>query len=53
LLILVCTLAHCGPRLCGLSRKERWLEPDLEEGRVDNGKAPLIPGGNHIMKYPQ
>ncbi|KAI3323888.1 hypothetical protein HD806DRAFT_535005 [Xylariaceae sp. AK1471] len=23
LLILVCTLAHCGPRLCGLSRKER------------------------------
>ncbi|KAI1089937.1 hypothetical protein F5B19DRAFT_465265 [Rostrohypoxylon terebratum] len=41
-LTLVCVLAQCGPRMCGrIDRKERWFEPTLEEGHIQ--ETPLVP----------
>jgi len=46
-LIVLCFLSHCGPRLCGLGRKEQWLGDTAEGGMGYGGSAPLIVVGKH------
>jgi hypothetical protein len=41
-LILVCVLAHFGPRMCGLSRKDRWIASDTEEMNDPEKGGPLM-----------
>ncbi|KAI0885410.1 uncharacterized protein GGS22DRAFT_163647 [Annulohypoxylon maeteangense] len=49
-LTLVCVLAQCGPRMCGrIDRKERWFEPTLEEGHVQ--ERPLVPAMSEKKEY--
>lgn len=49
-LTIVCVLAQCGPRMCGLiDRKERWFEPTLEEGNIQ--EAPLVPPMVHQKEF--
>ncbi|GAW15874.1 hypothetical protein ANO14919_052960 [Xylariales sp. No.14919] len=43
--ILICTLAHFGPRLCGFGRKDRWFASDAENGRPHGGDLPLMMPG--------
>jgi hypothetical protein len=44
-LILVCVLAHFGPRMCRISRKERWHAPDVEKfSSPSGGDMPLMGG---------
>ncbi|GAW27284.1 hypothetical protein SAMD00023353_10100090 [Rosellinia necatrix] len=40
--IVVCVAAHCGPRLCGMSRKERWFAADVEQAAPPGGELPLM-----------
>ncbi|KAK5634186.1 hypothetical protein RRF57_009900 [Xylaria bambusicola] len=47
-LILFCTLAHFGPRLCGLSRKDRWFASDVENQRNPGADSPFIRSGESI-----
>ncbi|KAI1121337.1 hypothetical protein F5Y10DRAFT_272170 [Nemania abortiva] len=39
-LILICGLAHFGPRLCGLGRKDRWFSPDIENRNTVSEACP-------------
>ncbi|KAJ3579310.1 hypothetical protein NPX13_g1251 [Xylaria arbuscula] len=47
-LILVCTLAHCGPRLCGMGRKDQWFASDVEKHEVPGPNSPFITSGEHL-----
>ncbi|KAI1754881.1 hypothetical protein F4782DRAFT_528233 [Xylaria castorea] len=48
-LIVVCVAAHCGPRMCRMGRKEKWLTPDVEKSDFqDSANTPLVAGAlNH------
>ncbi|KAI0505331.1 hypothetical protein F5B22DRAFT_651838 [Xylaria bambusicola] len=42
-LIVFCVLAHCGPSLCGLGRKDRrWFASDVENQRNPGTESPFI-----------
>ncbi|KAI0853936.1 hypothetical protein F5Y00DRAFT_224027 [Daldinia vernicosa] len=54
LLLIICLLAQCGPRLfTKVRRREEWLSPTLEEGYQDQSQPelPLVPRSWQRKEY--